>query len=180
MVNASTASSIDEYIAEFPPETRKVLEELRTLIRETAPGVTEKISYGMPTFDLNGRYLVYFAGWKQHIGLYPVTAGVAEAFREELKAYKSGKGSVRFSLGHPMRAPPDHHPDLTLELHLVRHRWQDNGAARRQEGARRLEEDQRFPGHLIAQFLGMIRIVAADADDLRRLHNQGHTGAPMP
>jgi uncharacterized protein YdhG (YjbR/CyaY superfamily) len=102
MANRSTFSSIDEYIAEFPPETQKVLEELRALIRATAPGVTEKISYAMPTFDLNGHYLVYFAGWKKHIGFYPVTAGVAEAFKEELKPYKSGKGSLQFALAQPM------------------------------------------------------------------------------
>jgi uncharacterized protein YdhG (YjbR/CyaY superfamily) len=81
MANRSTVSSIDEYIAEFPPETQKVLEELRALVRATAPDVTEKISYGIPTFDLNGHYLVYFAGWKKHIGFYPVTVGVAEALK---------------------------------------------------------------------------------------------------
>lgn len=79
-----------------------MLEELRAVIRATAPGVTEKISYAMPTFDLNGRYLVYFAGWKKHIALYPITAGVAEAFKEELEPYKSGKASMQFPLGQPM------------------------------------------------------------------------------
>jgi uncharacterized protein YdhG (YjbR/CyaY superfamily) len=102
MTNRSTVSSIDEYIAEFPPETQKVLEELRSLVRATAPGVTERISYAIPTFELNGRYLVYFGGWKKHVGFYPVTSGVAEAFKEELKPYKSGKGSVQFPLGRPM------------------------------------------------------------------------------
>jgi uncharacterized protein YdhG (YjbR/CyaY superfamily) len=102
MANRSTVSSIDEYIAEFPPETQKVLEELRALVRATAPDVTEKISYGIPTFDLNGHYLVYFAGWKKHIGFYPVTVGVAEALKEELKPHKPGKGSVQFPLGQPM------------------------------------------------------------------------------
>lgn len=102
MANRSTVSSIDAYIAAFPPEAQKALEELRALINATAPGVTERISYGMPTFDLNGRHLVYFAGWKRHIGLYPVTAGVAEAFREELAPYASGKGSLQFPLGKPL------------------------------------------------------------------------------
>ena len=102
MIPPSAASSIDEYIAGFPPETQKVLEELRALIRATAPNVTEKISYAIPTFDLNGQYLVYFGAWKKHIGLYPITGGVAEAFKEELKPYKSGKGSVQLPLGQPM------------------------------------------------------------------------------
>jgi uncharacterized protein YdhG (YjbR/CyaY superfamily) len=62
MANRSTAGSIDEYIAAFPPETRKVLEEMRALIRAAAPDATETISYAIPTFDLNGRHLVHFAG----------------------------------------------------------------------------------------------------------------------
>lgn len=101
MANRSTASSIDEYIAEFPPETQKVLEELRALIKGLAPGATEKISYAIPTFDLNGRHLVHFAGYKSHIGLYPGSSGI-EAFKEELKPYKSAKGSVQFPLGQPL------------------------------------------------------------------------------
>ena len=102
MAKRSTAESIDKYIAGFPPETGKVLEELRELVKAAAPGVTEKISYGMPTFDLNGRYLVYFAGYKNHIGFYPFTAGMEEAFKEELKPYKHGKGTLQFPLGRPL------------------------------------------------------------------------------
>lgn len=102
MANRSTVGSIDEYIAAFPPETRKVLEELRALIRATAPEATERISYAIPTFVLNGKYLVYFAGWKKHVGLYPISRGVGEAFREELAPYKSGKGSVQFPLAQPL------------------------------------------------------------------------------
>ena len=100
MANRSTARSIDEYIAAFPPETQKVLEELRALIRAAAPGATETISYAIPTFDLNG-HLVHFAGYERHIGFYPTGSGV-EAFKEELKPYKSGKGSVQFPLGRPL------------------------------------------------------------------------------
>jgi len=100
MATRSTASSIDDYIAGFPPETRKTLEELRALIRASAPDATETISYAIPTFDLNG-HLVHFAGYKQHIGFYPTGRGV-EAFKEELKPYKSGKGSVQFPLGQPL------------------------------------------------------------------------------
>ncbi|MBU2604035.1 MAG: DoxX family protein [Actinobacteria bacterium] len=99
----STADSIDSYIAEFPPETRAVLEEVRALIKAAAPDATETISYAIPTFDLNGKHLVHFAGYAKHIGFYPVPSGL-EAFTEELKAYKRGKGSVQFPLDRPMPA----------------------------------------------------------------------------
>jgi uncharacterized protein YdhG (YjbR/CyaY superfamily) len=102
MANRSTAKTIDEYIAEFPPDTQKVLEAVRAVIREAAPEATERISYAIPTFDLNGRRLIYFAGFAKHIGLYPVTADVAEAFEQELKPYKRGKGSVQFPLDRPV------------------------------------------------------------------------------
>jgi len=101
MANRSTATSIDEYIAEFPPETQKVLEEVRGLIKASAPDATETISYAIPTFDLNGHHLVHFAGYAKHVGFYPVPSA-AEAFKEELKPYKQGKGSVQFPLNQPM------------------------------------------------------------------------------
>jgi uncharacterized protein YdhG (YjbR/CyaY superfamily) len=101
--NRSTSGSIDEYIAEFPPETRRVLEKLRKLITAAAPGATETISYAIPTFDLGGRHLVHFAGYEKHVGFYPTGSGI-EAFKEELGAYKSGKGSVQFPLGLPLPA----------------------------------------------------------------------------
>jgi len=100
MANRSTARSIDEYIAAFPPATQKVLEELRALISAAAPDAAETISYAIPTFELNG-HLVHFAGYERHIGFYPTGSGV-EAFKEELKPYKSGKGSVQFPLGRPL------------------------------------------------------------------------------
>jgi uncharacterized protein YdhG (YjbR/CyaY superfamily) len=97
----STAASIDEYIAGFPPETREALQELRALVRATAPAATETISYAIPTFDLHGKHLVHFAGFRHHIGFYPTASGIA-AFREELKPYKSAKGSVQFPLGESL------------------------------------------------------------------------------
>jgi len=102
MTNRSTAGSIDEYIAGFPPETQKILDEFRALVHEVAPGATETISYAIPTFDLNGRHLVHFAAFKNHIGFYPVPGGYEEAFGQELSAYKRGKGSVQFPLSQPM------------------------------------------------------------------------------
>ena len=96
-----TASPIDDYIAQFPPETQKMLQEMRALVRASAPDATETISYAIPTFDLHGRHLVHFAGYAHHIGFYPTGSG-ADAFRDELSAYPSGKGSVRFPLGEPL------------------------------------------------------------------------------
>ena len=103
MANRSTAVSIDGYIAGFPPETQAALEELRALIKASAPDATETISYAMPTFDLNGHHLVHFAGYAKHVGFYPAPSGM-EAFEEELKPYKQGKGSVQFPLGQPLPA----------------------------------------------------------------------------
>ena len=101
MAARSTASSIDEYIAGFPAQTQKVLAEMRALIKASAPDATETISYAIPTFDLNGRHLVHFAGYARHIGFYPIPTGL-DAFREELKPYKQGRGSVQFPLGQPL------------------------------------------------------------------------------
>ena len=101
MANRSTANSIDDYIAGFPPETQTGLKELRALIKASAPGATETISYAMPAFDLNGQHLVFFAGYAKHIGFYPIPTGI-EAFEDELKAYKLGKGSVQFPLSQPL------------------------------------------------------------------------------
>lgn len=100
MASRSTARTVDEYIAELPPETRKVLEEMRALIKASAPGATEKISYAIPTFHLNGN-LVHFAAFEKHVGFYPTPSGI-EAFKEELKPYKTAKGSVQFPLGQPL------------------------------------------------------------------------------
>lgn len=97
----STATSIDEYIAEFPAETQRVLNEMRTLIRICAPDASETISYAIPTFDLNGRHLVHFAGYAHHIGFYPTSSGI-EAFKSELAPYRSARGSVQFPLGEPL------------------------------------------------------------------------------
>jgi len=103
MAMRPSAGSIDMYIAEFPPETQATLQEMRSLIHEVAPSVTERISYSMPTFDLNGKHLVHFAAFRRHIGFYPVPTAI-EAFKEELKPYKQGKGSVQFPLDSPLPA----------------------------------------------------------------------------
>lgn len=93
-------SSIDEYIATFPEDVQRVLQEMRTTIKAAAPDATEIISYQMPTFYLKGN-LVYFAAHKNHIGFYPAPRGI-EAFKDELSAYEGAKGTVRFPLDKPL------------------------------------------------------------------------------
>lgn len=101
MPERPTAASIDEYIAGFPPETQARLEEVRALIREEAPAATETISYAIPTFDLQGRHLCHFAAFKSHLSFFPTGKG-AEAFADELKAFKGGKGTVQFPYSQPL------------------------------------------------------------------------------
>ena len=98
--NKTRFNTIDEYIATFPEETRKILEELRAVIKDVAPEAVEKISYQMPTFDLKGN-LVHFAAFKNHIGLYPTPSGT-EAFKEELSIYQGAKGSIKFPIDEPL------------------------------------------------------------------------------
>lgn len=93
-------TSIDEYIATFPAATQKILQAVRETIHAAAPEATEKISYQMPTFFLNGN-LVHFAAFKNHIGFYPAPRGI-EAFKDELAAYAGAKGSVQFPIDQPM------------------------------------------------------------------------------
>ena len=97
-MNAS--HKIDAYIAEFPKETQEKFRTLRKVILETNPAINEDWKYNMPAFVLNGP-LVYFAGYKNHIGFYATPTG-HKAYMEELKDYKQGKGSVQFPMDNPM------------------------------------------------------------------------------
>ncbi|NEU32101.1 hypothetical protein GN156_15195 [bacterium LRH843] len=92
--------SIDEYILQYPEDIQEILKALRKVIKESAPNAEEKISYGMPTFVLNGN-LVHFAAFKNHIGFYPAPSGI-NTFKEELSGYKTSKGAVQFPLGKPI------------------------------------------------------------------------------
>ena len=92
--------SIDHYISLFPEATQEALEQVRATIKKAAPQATEDIKYAMPTFILNGN-LVHFAAFKNHIGFYPAPTGI-DAFKKELSAYKTGKGSIQFPLDQPM------------------------------------------------------------------------------
>jgi uncharacterized protein YdhG (YjbR/CyaY superfamily) len=93
--------TIDEYIRTFPEEVQIELEKMKKTIQEAAPEANEAIRYQMPTFRLNGKNLVHFAAFKNHIGFYPIPSGI-EAFKKELSLYKQGKGSVQFPLDKPV------------------------------------------------------------------------------
>ena len=114
-------TTIDEYIAGFPPQVREILENIRETIKKAAPQAGEAIKYRMPTFVLEGN-LVHFAAFKHHIGFYPVPSGI-EKFKAELSAYEQGKGSVQFPLDRPI--PYD------LIARIVRFRVEENLEKRR-------------------------------------------------
>jgi uncharacterized protein YdhG (YjbR/CyaY superfamily) len=96
------ANSIDEYIAQFPADIQKKLLEIRSIIHAAAPNATEKISYQMPTFFLNGN-LVHFAAFKNHIGFFPTPSGIT-SFEEELAPYRTSKGTMQIPLDQPIPA----------------------------------------------------------------------------
>ncbi len=108
--------TIDEYIAGFPQDVQKNLQELRAVIRAAAPQAQEKISYQMPAFYFHGN-LVYFAAYKGHIGFYPTASGI-EYFKEELSGYEISKGTVRFPLDSPL--------PMDLIRRIVAFRMQEN------------------------------------------------------
>lgn len=93
--------TVDEYIRAFPIETRLILERIRKIIAATAPDAVETIAYKMPAYKLLGKPLIYFAAFKNHIGLYALPSGHSK-FADELSKYKHGKGSVQFPLDMPM------------------------------------------------------------------------------
>ena len=93
-------NEIDAYIATFPAATQKQLKNMRAIIKEAAPEAAEIISYGMPAYKLNGM-LVYFAGYKTHIGFYPTASGIKH-FIPKIQAYKHSKGAVQFPLNQPL------------------------------------------------------------------------------
>ena len=109
-------SNVDEYIAVFPPGTQAILQELRQTIKKAAPKAEEVISYNMPGYKLNGM-LVWYAGYKNHIGFYPKPSGL-KAFEKELSGYKSSKGAVQFPIDKPM--------PLSLVTRIVKMRIKEN------------------------------------------------------
>ena len=91
---------VDEYISIFPVKIQELLKEMRATIKESAPEAEEVISYQMPAYRFHG-ILIYFAAFKNHIGLYPTVSGI-ETFKDELSVYKGAKGSVQFPLNKPL------------------------------------------------------------------------------
>ena len=92
---------MDEFITKQPAEVQAILQKIRAIIQKSAPGAEEAMAYGIPTFKLNGRNLVHFSAFKEHIGFYPTPSGI-EAFKKELSAYEGAKGSVKFPLSKPI------------------------------------------------------------------------------
>jgi uncharacterized protein YdhG (YjbR/CyaY superfamily) len=93
--------SVDDYISTFPSDVQTVLQEVRRTILTAAPGAQESISYQIPTFTIGGRPVVYLAGWKKHISVYPVP-DLDESLERQVAPYLSGKGTAKFPLARPI------------------------------------------------------------------------------
>jgi uncharacterized protein YdhG (YjbR/CyaY superfamily) len=110
-------TSIDEYIATCPPQSQERLQQVRDTVKRLVPAASEKISYQIAAFELNGRNLIYFAGWKSHISIYPIPPG-DETFNEEIAEYVDGKGTLKFPLDKPL---PLRLLKKTIKLHMAAH-----------------------------------------------------------
>ena len=115
-METNNAKTIDEYIAKCPAEVQQKLKDMRATIKAAAPIATEKISYLMPTFYLEGN-LVHFAALKNHVGFYPTPSGV-QAFLKETSKYASTKGAIQFPLDKPL--------PLKLVSKIVKFRVKEN------------------------------------------------------
>jgi uncharacterized protein YdhG (YjbR/CyaY superfamily) len=114
---AQQFSSVDQYLDNFPPEIRTVLQAARKTIRAADPGLQESISYGIPTFSIGGRPVVYLGGWKKHISIYPIPE-LDETLEPRLAPYLSGKGTAKF----PLNKPIPHELITALVQRLVKQR----------------------------------------------------------
>lgn len=98
----TSTATVSDYIANTPPKARKALKQLRAAIRAAAPGITERISYRIPTFELDGRYILYIAAFREHVSVYPVTAGMVAKYGNAIAPHRAGKGTLRFPLNAPI------------------------------------------------------------------------------
>ena len=96
-----SSNPIDQFISQYPAEIQTILQKIQKTIRKSAPGAEEAMAYGIPTFKLNGKNLVHFSAFKEHIGFYPTPSGI-EKFKKELSVYEGAKGSVKFPLSKPI------------------------------------------------------------------------------
>ena len=122
--------SVDEYIASQPEAVQGVLERVRSTIRKAVPGAEEVISYQIPAYKLHGGPVLYFAGWKQHYSLYPATAHLVAAFKDDLAPYEVSKGTIRFPLSEP----------VPVKLIAAHREVPREGSRRAREGEGRAEE----------------------------------------
>jgi uncharacterized protein YdhG (YjbR/CyaY superfamily) len=98
---ADKATTVDEYLAQFPDETRAILRKVRESIRTAVPGAEESISYGIPTFRQDGHLVIYFGGWKTHVGVYPVSRG-DEDYELAVGPYRAATDSLHFPYSKPI------------------------------------------------------------------------------
>jgi uncharacterized protein YdhG (YjbR/CyaY superfamily) len=115
---SAPAKNVDEYLAAIPATVRKMLQQIRQTIKAAAPKAEEVISYQMPAFKYQGM-LVYYAGYKNHIGFYPVSSAI-KAFEKELSNYPTTKGTVQFPIDKPL--------PLGLIAKMVKFRVKENEA----------------------------------------------------
>jgi uncharacterized protein YdhG (YjbR/CyaY superfamily) len=94
-------TNVDDYIGRFPPKVQTLLRRMRATIKKAAPQASEKISYKVPAFSMDGNILVWFGAFTSHIGFYP-GANAITAFKKELSSYKRAKGSVQFPFSEPV------------------------------------------------------------------------------
>jgi uncharacterized protein YdhG (YjbR/CyaY superfamily) len=95
-------ANTEEYLATLTGEQRAVVEELRVVVRGAAPGAEEGFSYGMPLFRLDGKPLVWYAAWKKHYSLYPLSAAMLRAHAADIEGYETSKGTIRFPGSRPL------------------------------------------------------------------------------
>jgi uncharacterized protein YdhG (YjbR/CyaY superfamily) len=113
--------SVGEYIGSFPADVRAILEQVRRAILDAVPGAGETVSYQIPPITLGGRPLLYFAGWKRHVSVYPAPAG-DEALERRLRPYRSAKSTLKFPLSRPVPY------DLIAQVAKLRLRQRQDGA----------------------------------------------------